>query len=511
MIHNSTKIIFKDYNPNQVLLLPASLEEKIQLNHPVRIVSQVVDHLDLTSLYSSYKGGGAPSYYPRMMLKLWIYAYLRNIYSSRKLEQAIKENIHFMWLSAEQEPDHNTLNRFRSGRLKESLKKIFSQVVTFLEEEGYVSLKEIYVDGTKIEAQANKYTFVWGRSIQTHKNRISKQLKELWAYAESVAKEEMENNLPEDFKEIDPEKVSEIISKIDHALKGKQTEKKQRQKLNYAKRSWPGKLKEYQRQEKVLGKRKSYSKTDQDATFMRMKEDHMGNGQLKPAYNLQISTHDQFVLNYGLYQSTTDTVVLKPHLAEFNNQYHHLPQTVTADAGYGSEENYEYLENNNIEPYVKYNYFHLEQTKKYKEDPFRTENLYYNDKEDCYYCPMGQKMNYIGKKKRETANGYKQTYSLYQAQNCRRCPLRGSCHKGKQNRIIEINHKLLAYKKKARENLLSEQGIRHRSKRPADVEATFGMIKQNMKFKRFHLRGLQKVETEIGLLSIALNLMKISV
>lgn len=509
MKHLSSNVIFKDYNPNQIMLLPPSLDEKIEENHPVRLVSQVVDRLDLSHLYKTYPGGGAPSYFPRMMLKVWIYGYLRNIYSSRKLEDAIGQNIHFMWLSGMQQPDHNTLNRFRSGNLKDTLKEIFSQVVGFLVQEGCVSLKEVYVDGTKLEANANKYTFVWGRSIKTNQNRIGRQLKELWDYAESVAKEEMDRNEPEDFNQIDSEKIKRVISKIDHALEGKKIDKKKRQKLNYARKNWPQNLEKYQQQQETLGERKSYSKTDPDATFMRMKEDHMKNGQLKPAYNWQMSTSDQIVLNYSLHQTTTDTVVFKEHLDEFNSLYNDIPEVVTTDAGYGSEENYEYLQNNRIDAFVKYNYFHMEQTKKYKNDPFRTDNLYYNIEQNCYYCPIGQKLKYIGQSKGKTSTGYEQTYSKYQAQNCQGCPMRGLCHKSKNNRIIQVNHNLIAYKLKARENLLSEKGIKHRKKRPADVEATFGLIKHNMKFTRFNLRGIKKAEIEIGLLSIAHNLMKV--
>jgi hypothetical protein len=416
-----------------------------------------------------------------------------------------------MWLSGMQEPDHNTLNRFRSGNLKDSLKEIFGQVVEFLVQEVFVSLKEVYVDGTKLEANANKYTFVWGRSIQTNTNRIGRQLKELWEYADSVAKEEMDRNEPEDFNEIDPEKVKRVIKKIDGALNDKQVDKDKRQKLNYARKNWPQNLEKYHNQQQTLGQRNSYSKTDPDATFMRMKDDHMKNGQLKPAYNWQMSTNDQFILNYSLHQTTTDTVVFTEHMEGFNSLYGQLPEVATADAGYGSEENYEYLQENEIEAYVKYNYFHKEQTKKFQQkNPFRAENLYYNPDENCCYCPTGQKMSYIGKGKKKTSTGFEQTYSRYQAQNCLGCPLRGACHKSKGNRIIEVNHKLIAYKRKAREKLLDEQGIVHRKKRPADVEATFGLIKHNMKFKRFNLRGLEKAETEIGLLSIAHNLIKIS-
>ena len=212
MKHKRIKPVFKDYNSQQTMLLPPSLDEKIEENHPVRIVNHIIDTIDLQVLLDQYPGGGAPSYYPRMMLKNWVYGYLRNIYSSRKLEEAIKQNIHFMWLSAMQEPDHNTLNRFRSDNLKGILKEVFTQVVEHLVEAGYVSLKEVYVDGTKIEANANRYTFVWGKSIETNKKRIRRQLQELWEYAQSVAREELQTNQPESFQEIDAEKVSQVIN-----------------------------------------------------------------------------------------------------------------------------------------------------------------------------------------------------------------------------------------------------------------------------------------------------------
>ena len=225
-----------------------------------------------------------------MLLKVLVYGYLCNIYSSRKLEQALKENIHFMWLSGMSHPDHNTINRFRSQRLKEQIKEIFTQIVLLLEQEGIVSLDTTFVDGTKIEANANRYTFVWGKSIKKSKQRIAQQLEELWDYAQSIAKEELKNTATIDFSSIDAEKVATTINTINTALNQKKVASKVRQKLNYAKKNWSKNLERYKEQEAILQNRNSFSKTDTDATFMRMKEDHMLNGQLKPAYNLQIST-----------------------------------------------------------------------------------------------------------------------------------------------------------------------------------------------------------------------------
>lgn len=286
----NSKVVFKDYNPNQMMLLPPSLEEMIPENHPVRVVNQVIDTIDMDSLMKKYKGGGCSSYHPRLMLKVLIYGYLTNTYSSRKIEEALRQNVHFMWLSGMQHPDHNTINRFRSDKLKDDLKEVFGKVVQLLIESGHVNLKEVYTDGTKIEANANRYTFVWGRAIKTSRNRIQRQLKELWEYAEGIAREELENNEPDNFEQIDAEKVKQTIAKINKALAEKPIDKKVKQKLNYAKKNWPENLDKYDRYEQQLGDRKSLSKTDPDATFMRMKEDHMLNGQLKPAYNWQIST-----------------------------------------------------------------------------------------------------------------------------------------------------------------------------------------------------------------------------
>ncbi|MEI6950698.1 transposase, partial [Paraflavisolibacter sp. H34] len=311
----SHKVVFKQTHQHQLSLLPPSLDELLAAQHPVRVVNAVLDKVDITELLSQYKPGGTSSYHPRMLLKVLVYAYINNIYSSRKIEQAIKEHIPFMWLAAMNQPDHNTINRFRGKRLQKTLQPIFTQVVMLLCEEGLLSIKDLYTDGTKLEANANRYTFVWGKSIETSRERIKKQLNELWQYAQSIAAQEMEEPDPPSFDKIDAEKVEKTIEKINEAIRDKDVSKGVKQKLAYAKKHWPANLKKYEQQEKILGEnRSSYSKTDKDATFMRLKEDHMKNGQLKAAYNVQISTNGQFVAGYSIHQNTTDTNTLIPHL-----------------------------------------------------------------------------------------------------------------------------------------------------------------------------------------------------
>ena len=218
--------IFKDYPQGQTMLFPPSLDELIEADHPVRTVSHVMDRLDLDELLSKYRGGGTSSYHPRMLLKVIVYGYLSNTYSSRKMEAALKSNIHFMWLSGMQKPDHNTINRFRSKKLKGVIRQVFTQDVEMLVDSGHVSLKRVFTDGTKIEAQANRYTFVWGGSIKTSRERIATQLEELWNYAEALSAEELKDQRPTSFAPIDPEKVSQTIEQINQAISKKKSSPK---------------------------------------------------------------------------------------------------------------------------------------------------------------------------------------------------------------------------------------------------------------------------------------------
>ncbi len=501
--------MFKPYVQNQDFLIPPSWDDKIPKNHPVRIVDRIIESLDLKALYDSYNNIGPSPYDPKMLLKAIVFSYLNNVFSSRKIENQIKSNIHFIWLCGNSEPDHNTINRFRGKKLSEYLKNIFKEIVLMLAEQGLINIKEIYVDGTKMEASANKYTFVWGKSVAKNKKKMLERIDELWSYAQKVAKAEMKDTEVIDFEKVSPEVIAETVRKIEEALKDKEIPKDIKKKLNTAKKEYPRRLAEYEEKERILNGRNSYSKTDHDATFMKMKDDKMQNKELKAAYNIQISTNNQFIVNYDIFQNPGDTLTLPSHLESYKDLYSFSPETVIADAGYGSEQNYEYLENNNIESYVKYNYFHQEEKGiRQKKYPFSADYLYYNELEDYYVCPMGQKMHNIGTSQKTNESGYEQSITGYQAENCTGCPLRGRCHKSKGNRVIEINTNYRRLKEKSKANLKSEKGIKKRKQRSVDVEPVFGNIKQNKGFRRFMLRGSKKVTTEFGLLAIAHNLKK---
>lgn len=506
----SLTVVFKQSNPLQAMLLPPDLSELIPANHPVRTVNDILEKVDISALLRQYKPGGTSSYHPRMLLKILVYAYINNVYSSRKIEDAVANNIQYMWLSGMSKPDHNTINRFRGKRLQQTLKPIFSQVVLLLCEEGLLSMKDLYTDGTKIEANANRYTFVWGKAMKTSRERISRQLDELWQYAESVAASELDDTDPSGFDKIDSKKVTETIAAINNALEDKAVKKEIRQKLSYAKKNWPSALDKYDQQEKIMGKdRRSYSKTDTDATFMRMKEDHMKNGQLKPAYNVQISTNNQFIASYSVHQQTTDTNTLIDHIKGHIKEYKEKPNTITADAGYGSEQNYQWLEDKRITAYVKHNQFDRNQHKKTRnKNPYTVDKLQYDQPKDRYICPAGHPMKNIGTSYKKSKAGFKQTITSYQANKCNGCPLRSECHQQKGNRIIDVNHNLNRLKGKADKRLKTKRGIEKRKQRCFDTEPVFANIKQNHHFKRFMLRGINKVTVETGLLAIAHNLRK---
>ena len=500
------KVTFKSYNSNDNLLFPPCLGDYLPKNHNARVVSAIIDRLDITEIESGYKGGGASSYHPRMLLKVIVYAYLNNVYSGRKMERLLVENIAFMWLSGMQTPDFRTINLFRSKRLAGKFDNIFTQVVLLLNEEGFVSLDVQYIDGTKIESVANKYTFVWRGSVEKNKAKLETKVRTVLETAEQTLALE-ENEAEEELSSEEMARRAEAI--LDKMDREGISNKKMRKAVEKVKSEKAPKMREYEDKLETMGERNSFSKTDPDATFMRMKEDAMNNGQTKPGYNVQIATENQFITNYDIFWRPTDQATLIPFLESFQARYGKQSDEVCSDSGYGSEQNYEYMFGNGITPYVKYNMFHAEDKKKRRQNPFLVQNLYYNETEDYFVCPMGQHMEHIDDVTMKSDLGYESTVSRYIAQNCSGCPLRGMCYKAKSDRrVIEVNHRNNTYRRKAKELLTSERGLYHRSNRPIEPEAVFGNIKFNHGFKRFHLKSNEKVKTEFGLVALAHNIRK---
>ena len=507
---------FRPYSPNQTILFPQRIDKDIAENDPVRLISSIVEHLDLSSFRKLYKERGRSPYDPKMLLKVVIYAYMNNIYSCRKIEKALKRDVHFIWLSGYDQPDFITINRFRN-RVKSEINNVFTQLVLLLSAKGFVSLDVEYIDGTKIESKANKYTFVWRKTVEKNRAKLMEKIRVLLSQVDDAiaqdkaAADESVNFTPEVLTEIADElrqSLSELPDpKNKEARKAVGEKKKQVRQIEQMR----DKLCEYDTHLDTMGERNSYSKTDPDATFMRMKEDAMNNGQTKPGYNLQIATEQQFITDFGFFHNPTDTLTMIPFLTSFSDRYGRFAKETCADSGYGSEENYSFMESNDIEAYVKFNLFHKEQKRAFKQDIFRIENLYYNADEDYFVCPMGQHMEKVRTAHPRTSNGYVTTVTTYRARNCEGCPLRWGCYKRKHgNREIEVNHRLMDYKRKARERLTSDRGLEHRSNRPIEPEAVFGQMKYNMNYKRFRHFGKDKITMDFAFFAIAFNIKKMA-
>ena len=508
-----TKLYTKSYNNNR-LFLTVDPKEDIAENDPVRVVDAIVEGLDLREFKKLYHEKGRCPYHPKMMLKIILYAYMNNIYSCRKMERAVQRDIHYIWLAAQERPDFVTINRFRN-RVKKEINNIFTQVVLVLADKGFITLDVEYIDGTKIESKANKYTFVWRKTVEKNRAKLQEKIRVLLGQIDdAVAQDKAAETDKVDFT---PETLTSLINELQDSLSAepesadKERQKRRREKKRQVKEleKHRDKLGEYDGRLEQIGERNSMSKSDPDATFMRMKEDAMNNGQTKPGYNLQISAENQFITDYALFPNPTDTLTLIPFLNSFSDRYGHLPSIAVADSSYGSEENYRFMDEAGMEAYVKYNRFHLEQHPRYKPNPFNHDNFHYNAAEDYYVCPMGQHMTRIGTSHLKTASGYRSENARYRAQNCNGCPLRCLCYKAKgDRRTIEVNHRLNEYKRKARELLTSEEGLKHRGRRCVEPEAVFGQMKFNMAYRRFRHFGKDKVTMDFAFFAIAFNIKK---
>ena len=508
------KIHFRPYTTKQILLFPQRIDENIADDDPVRLVNGLIDQLDLTSFRKLYKGYGRSPFHPQMMLKAVIYGYMNNVYSCRKIEERLVRDVHFIWLAGYEHPDYITINRFRN-RVKKEINAVFTQVVLLLAERGFISLDVEYIDGTKIESKANKYTFVWRKTVEKNRARLLEKIRVLLEQIDDVIAQD--NASGQEKVGVTPELLHSMASELNAALasepKPVTTEEKERRKERKKQarelQEKADKLAEYDEHLEKLGDRNSYSKTDPDATFMRLKEDAMNNGQTKPAYNLQIGTENQFITDFMLFPNPTDTLTMIPFLSSYSSRYDRLPRESCADAGYGSEENYSFMDANGMEAYVKYNYFHKELKKPFREDIFRLENLYYNKEQDYFVCPMGQHMERVGTAHTKTESGFRTLTGVYRAKNCEGCPLRWGCYKSKEPaKTIKANHQLMRYKQQARDRLTSEKGLKHRSNRPIEPEAVFGQMKYDMQYKRFRHFGKDKVDMDFAFFATAFNIKK---
>src|SRR5699024_3425835 len=469
---------------------------------------------------------GCPAYHPRMMMKIILCAYTQSVFSGRKIEALLKYSIRMMWLAQGYEPSYRTINRFRTNPLvEELLRQCFVQFRSKLVQDKEIDAEAIFIDGTKIEANANKFTFVWRKSVEKYSSNLIE--KSNLMYDELLEKEIIPAIERENEEELSVKEIETIVEKLDDSIdtytkkiddsdvvserKQLRSERKEPKKYRKHYGDFLVRKQKYQRDMEIFKDRNSYSKTDHDATFMRMKDDYMRNGQLKAGYNVQVATEGQYALAYDIFPNPTDTRTLIPFLETITNDFFELPSYVVADAGYGSEQNYnEVLAKYNRVPLITYGSYVKEQKRSFKRDLFNKANWKYDEDGDYYTCPNGQKLYFSFLSKRQDSYGFRRTFKVYECESCDGCPLRLSCTKTKEgnNRKIYKNEKCEQQKEYVKE-LLSEAKINSIYKRrKVDVEPFFGFLKANLSFNRFSVRTEPKVRQELGFALMAVNLRK---
>ncbi len=515
----SDKITFKPYDQTQQWLIPPSLDDLVPKPHLVRVVSETIDEMNLESILKKYtKGGGASRYHPVMLLKLIVYGYMSGVYSSRHLARAARENVLYMWLAGNQTPDFRTINSFRSEKLKAVIQEVFMATAKMLEAKGYIKLENYFVDGTKIESAAGKYTFVWKKATTTNERKLDEKLKAFVATINHAVDDENTEYGNRDLEELGQQAtissdeikslaatLNERLAELDGTNENKPVKKKLKKDIKLIERDFLPRKEKYEHYRTQFKGRNSFSKTDPDATFMRMKEDHMLNGQLKPGYNVQVGCENGFVVGYDIFPNPTDTKTLKPHLEHMEERFGKSPERVIADAGYGSEENYIFLKSKKIEGIVKYPMWQKEQKRSWKKSTWNTDNWKFDETRDEYECPAGKALTYSHSARPRTETGFTQEVRVYECSNCDGCEFRVKCTKSKYGRTIQRNERMRALKKSVKEHLSSVEGKALMRRRAHEVETVFGQLKANQGFRRFRLRGMEKVSVEWGLLVLGYN------
>lgn len=491
----------------------------IKANDSVRLVDQFVDELNLGELYKTYLHSTRENQVtPRQMLKIVLYAHMCNLYSSRQIESACRRDINFMWLlGGRPAPDHATIARFISIHFSVCAKEIMSEFSNLLFELGEISGHDIFIDGTKIESVANKYTFVWKRSVTKRMAKLGESLsafvqscEELYGIKVAYTNEVKIYHLKKLRKKLYAIKAAEGVTFVHGSGKRKTGLQRSIETLE----SYLDKIKEYTRHLHNIGERNSYSKTDPDATFMRMKEDYMRNGQLKPGYNLQHGVDSEYITWVTVSWHPTDTRTLIPFLTEMHHFLGFRYTNIVADSGYESEENYEYLKANGLVPFIKPANYEISKTRKYRTDISRMENMTYDEDRDVYICRNEKELKVSYENHPKTAAGYQRTTTVYECHNCDGCPYKTACIKGnncktsieERHKKISVSKRLKALRQEDLQNILSDEGIRLRVNRSIQAEGSFAQLKADMGFRRFLYRGQDNVFAESVMMALSQNL-----
>ena len=505
---------YTEFGEPYQLVLPLNLEGLVPDDDSVRLLSHELEDLDYSLLYQAYSAKGRnPVVDPKTMFKILTYAYSQNIYSSRKIEIACKRDINFMWLFAGQKaPDHSTIARFRTGFLADTCEALFYQMVRRLEQMGELSKETVFIDGTKLEACANKYTFVWKKSVGKWEEKMFLKIQE----AVTLLNQEYLQSfrVSEETRIQDIQKICCFIEQVceeQHTVfvHGRGRRKSRNQRYLELFRRFLERQTVYDGYTASFQERNNYCKTDPDATFMHMKDDHMRNAQLKPGYNVQIGVDSEYIVAADIFQDRNDVWTLVPFLKTMEKKVGFRYSSVTADSGYESEETYTYLRERKQKPYIKPQTYEKWKKRSFKQDISKRENMGYDEITDTYLCHARKELKPLFIKKQKSKSGYESKVTVYECEDCTGCSYKERCTRAKGNKRLYISKSFLEKRQESYENILSEKGILYRMNRSIQVEGAFGVLKNDYEFQRFLLRGKTKVKLEILLLCMGYNLNKL--
>ena len=482
---------------NGQLVISLNIEKMIPENASVRLADAQLEELDYRKLYEAYSSKGRnPVTDPRVLFKVLVYAAAElHIYSNRQIEDACRNRIDVIWLLGnEPVPDHSTIARFRQ-RCAEEIEDLFYQYVQQLEEMGETDHEVVFIDGTKLESRAGRYTFCWRGTVEKNLSRVKGKVFELTGLKTlGGLRRRLENTKPAVF--------------VSGKGKRKSLEQQAWEQLEELRERWE----KYAEALEIMGPdRNSFSKTDPDATFMRMKDDYMRNGQLKPGYNVQIAVNSEYITGIEVFSNRTDYGTLEPFLRQLEKKHGKKYEKITADAGYESLDNYLYLEENGQISFIKPQNHEQARTKKYRSQIGRMENMAYDEEKDTYTCAMGKTLSMF-RESRDKYSKHDVAVSHYRCEDCAGCPRRSECCKARdENRPKEL-HVRKQYKEKraiSEANIATEEGIYLRICRSIQVEGAFGLLKNDFGYRRFLTRGKRNVRTELFLLAMGFNLKKL--
>lgn len=519
-----TNILQGDYSKITVyyqIKLPLELEHMIPANDSVRLLSAFVERMDLSDLYATYDRIRKNQASPRQMLKIMIYAAMNGIFSSRAIETACQRDINFMYLlEGVPAPDNSTIARFVSLHLSQCSKNILAATTEQLRELGEISAKTIFIDGTKIEANANKYTFVWKKSVTRNQAKLFEKISTFVQECETsfgirtvYTGNITLHTLKRLRKQLVRVKKEEGIVFVKGSGKRKTLLQRSMEQLD----EFIQKLKEYTRKLHICGERNSYSKTDTDATFMRLKEGAMLNGQLKPAYNVQHGVDSQYITWVDLSAHPTDVRTLIPFLKDMEQHLSFKYREIVADAGYESEESYLFIEKNGQTAYIKPQNYEISKTRKYRQDISRRENMQYDAENDQYICSAGNHLPAIGERKSKSKSGYVSAVTIYECSDCSGCSNKSKCIHGnncktpmeQRNKRLIVSKVMKQKREEDLERITSEYGTQLRMNRSIQAEGSFAVTKEDLGFRQYLYRGKKNVLAQSILVALAYNINKL--